>query len=383
MKILVFVGLLAFVTSIWTPVILGALPDLIIDPDSITFSDTSPMEGDPISISAAIYNKGDTDINKDIEVRFVEGDPEKGGLQIGSDAILIAKRDISTEISLKVGDSAIVDVKWRAAPGKTKIYLFVDPDNMLEESNEGNNSAVKLIEVRKWEGAGVTDEQIKKSIENGLDWLRTQQGEFYVTCPDGHDNFLYSTLAYGKCVVCGKVLKGIEPTRAPGQTMPGGWMAEIGPGMTALAIMTFLHAGMDESDPAVSMGIDHLLNKAPVKPEEWSDPYDHAVGILGLTSTGGTGMTGRDITPEAVRPLLDKEIEGIGELFRLVSYKEIGTSTVASRALGGVANGTFIFCLPGSTGACRTGWDKIIGPQLDYRNKPCNMVELMPRLLEK
>ena len=102
-----------------------------------------------------------------------------------------------------------------------------------------------------------------------------------------------------------------------------------------------------------------------------------------IITTGGTGMTGRDITPEAVRPLLDKEIEGIGELFRLVSYEEIGTSTVASRALGGVANGTFIFCLPGSTGACRTGWDKIIGPQLDYRNKPCNMVELMPRLLEK
>lgn len=102
-----------------------------------------------------------------------------------------------------------------------------------------------------------------------------------------------------------------------------------------------------------------------------------------VISTGGTGLTGRDITPEAVKPLLDKEIEGIGELFRLVSYDEIGTSTVASRAVGGVANGTFVFCLPGSTGACRTGWDKVIGPQLDYRNGPCNMVELMPRLLEK
>lgn len=81
--------------------------------------------------------------------------------------------------------------------------------------------------------------------------------------------------------------------------------------------------------------------------------------------------------------MLDKEIEGIGELFRWISYQEIKTSTVASRALGGTANGTFIFCLPGSTGACRTGWDNIIGPQLDYRNGPCNMVELMPRLLEK
>lgn len=102
-----------------------------------------------------------------------------------------------------------------------------------------------------------------------------------------------------------------------------------------------------------------------------------------IITTGGTGLTGRDITPEAVSPLLDKEIPGIGELFRWISYPDIKTSTVASRAIGGVANGTFIFCLPGSTGACKTGWDEIIGPQLDYRNAPCNMVELMPRLLEK
>ena len=102
-----------------------------------------------------------------------------------------------------------------------------------------------------------------------------------------------------------------------------------------------------------------------------------------IITTGGTGLTGRDITPEAIRPLLDKEIEGVGELFRQVSYEEIGTSTVASRAFGGVANGTFVFCLPGSTGACRTGWDKVIGPQLDSRTRPCNIVALMPRLLER
>jgi len=101
-----------------------------------------------------------------------------------------------------------------------------------------------------------------------------------------------------------------------------------------------------------------------------------------VITTGGTGITGRDSTPEAIRPLLDKELEGIGELFRWLSYQDIKTSTVASRALGGVANGTFIFCLPGSTGACRTGWDEIIEPQLDYRNGPCNMVELLPRLTE-
>lgn len=102
-----------------------------------------------------------------------------------------------------------------------------------------------------------------------------------------------------------------------------------------------------------------------------------------IITTGGTGLTGRDITPEAVEPLLDKKIEGIGELFRSISYDEIGTSTIASRALGGVANGTFIFCLPGSTGACRTGWDKVIGPQLDSDTKPCNLLALMPRLLER
>ncbi|RLA04321.1 MAG: molybdenum cofactor biosynthesis protein B [Gammaproteobacteria bacterium] len=101
-----------------------------------------------------------------------------------------------------------------------------------------------------------------------------------------------------------------------------------------------------------------------------------------VITTGGTGVTGRDGTPEAVKPLLDKEIEGFGELFRMISYEEIKTSTVQSRALSGVANGTYIFCLPGSSGACRTGWDRLINDQLDSRHRPCNLVELMPRLRE-
>ncbi|MBK1694908.1 molybdenum cofactor biosynthesis protein B [Chromatium weissei] len=101
-----------------------------------------------------------------------------------------------------------------------------------------------------------------------------------------------------------------------------------------------------------------------------------------IISTGGTGVTGRDRTPEAVLPLLDKQIEGFGELFRHVSLAEIGTSTVQSRALGGLANGTFIFCLPGSTGACRTAWEQILLPQLDHRTRPCNFAQLIPRLLE-
>ena len=102
-----------------------------------------------------------------------------------------------------------------------------------------------------------------------------------------------------------------------------------------------------------------------------------------ILTTGGTGVTGRDGTPEAVIPLLDKEIEGFGELFRAVSYDGIGTSSLQSRAVAGVANGTYIFCLPGSSGACATAWDSIITQQLDYRTRPCNFVELMPRLKEK
>ena len=106
-------------------------------------------------------------------------------------------------------------------------------------------------------------------------------------------------------------------------------------------------------------------------------------GVQAVVTTGGTGVTGRDGTPEAVKPLLDKEIEGIGELFRMISYEEIKTSTVQSRARSGVANGTDIFCLPGTSGACRTGWDRIIQDQLDFRHRPCNLVELMPRLRER
>lgn len=101
-----------------------------------------------------------------------------------------------------------------------------------------------------------------------------------------------------------------------------------------------------------------------------------------VVTTGGTGVTGRDGTPEAVSVLLDKVLDGFGETFRAISYQEIGTSTMQSRALAGVANGTYIFCLPGSSGACRTGWDRLIKDQLDYRTRPCNLAELMPRLKE-
>ena len=102
-----------------------------------------------------------------------------------------------------------------------------------------------------------------------------------------------------------------------------------------------------------------------------------------VITTGGTGVTGRDGTPEAVAPLLDKLLDGFGEMFRSISYADIKTSTLQSRALAGVANGTYVFCVPGSSGACATAWDSLIVAQLDLRTRPCNLVELMPRLREK
>ncbi|MFC0500777.1 molybdenum cofactor biosynthesis protein B [Asaia krungthepensis] len=102
-----------------------------------------------------------------------------------------------------------------------------------------------------------------------------------------------------------------------------------------------------------------------------------------VITTGGTGITGRDVTPEAFDRVLDKEIPGFGELFRILSYAKIGTSTIQSRALGGIASGTFLFALPGSTGAVADAWDDILVHQLDSRHKPCNFVDLMPRLTER
>jgi molybdenum cofactor biosynthesis protein B len=132
----------------------------------------------------------------------------------------------------------------------------------------------------------------------------------------------------------------------------------------------------------------HMLEEKTIVPD---DKYrirevlsrwiaDEAVQVV--LTTGGTGVTGRDGTPEAVTPLLDKIIDGFGEMFRNLSYQNIGASTLQSRAVAGVANGTYIFCLPGSSGACKDAWTQLIDAQLDYRTRPCNLVELMPRLRE-
>lgn len=102
-----------------------------------------------------------------------------------------------------------------------------------------------------------------------------------------------------------------------------------------------------------------------------------------VLTTGSTGLTGRDVAPEALQPLFDKAIDGFGELFRAASVDDIGAATIQSRAVAGVANGTIIFCMPGSPGACRTAWEAVIRPQLDARTRPCNLATLMPRLLER
>lgn len=118
--------------------------------------------------------------------------------------------------------------------------------------------------------------------------------------------------------------------------------------------------------------IDDVYQMRSVVSQWIAEPEVHVI-----ITTGGTGFSGRDSTPEAMAPLFDKTIEGFGEFFRQVSADEIGTSTIQSRALGGLANGTVIFCLPGSTGACRTGWDKVIAEQLDSRHRPCNFFSMI------
>jgi molybdenum cofactor biosynthesis protein B len=135
-------------------------------------------------------------------------------------------------------------------------------------------------------------------------------------------------------------------------------------------------------------GAGHVLAARAIVPDDidriraavrgWAEDPD----IDAVISTGGTGLTGRDVTPEAVTPLFDKAIDGFAVVFHNVSFQSVGLSTIQSRACAGVANGTFVFCLPGSGGAVRDGWEKVIAPQLDARTRPCNLVEIMPRLQE-
>lgn len=138
---------------------------------------------------------------------------------------------------------------------------------------------------------------------------------------------------------------------------------------------------------AVQNAGHHLQDRALVKDDKYAlraqvSGWIADAKVHAIITTGGTGFTGRDSTPESLAPLFDKTIEGFGELFRAISYEEIGSSTIQSRAIGGLANGTLIFVLPGSSGACRTGWEKILVNQLDVQFKPCNFAELIPRFSE-
>ncbi|MEB3294679.1 MAG: molybdenum cofactor biosynthesis protein B [Synechococcales bacterium] len=162
-----------------------------------------------------------------------------------------------------------------------------------------------------------------------------------------------------------------------------------------IAILTISDSRTEETDQSGRLLCDRLLTAGHHLAEKVIVPdniyqiraivsrwiADEAIDII--LTTGGTGLTGRDGTPEAVIPLLDKQIEGFGELFRMISYQEIKTSTIQSRAVAGVANGTYLFCLPGSSNACKTGWDHILQDQLDRRHRPCNFAELIPRLREQ
>lgn len=157
----------------------------------------------------------------------------------------------------------------------------------------------------------------------------------------------------------------------------------------SIAVLTISDTRNEETDRSGQALVErltsagHALHEKRIVPD---DVYRIRAVVAGwiadpeiqvILTTGGTGFTGRDSTPEAVSVLLDKQIEGFGELFRHLSWQEIGSSTVQSRCLGGLANATVVFCLPGSTGACRTGWDGILAEQLDSRHKPCNFANLV------
>jgi molybdenum cofactor biosynthesis protein B len=162
-----------------------------------------------------------------------------------------------------------------------------------------------------------------------------------------------------------------------------------------IAVLTVSDTRTSETDSSGAYladaieGAGHVLAARAIVPDDrariaaavqgWID--DPAVDAV--ITTGGTGLTGRDVTPEAVAPLFDKVIEGFAVIFHNVSFQSVGLSTIQSRACAGVANGTFIFCLPGSGGAVRDGWEKVISPQLDARTRPCNLVEILPRLGER
>ena len=177
---------------------------------------------------------------------------------------------------------------------------------------------------------------------------------------------------------------------------PGGRIDESRPiKPVRIAVLTISDTRDEESDTSghvlaerVKAAGHELADRAIVKDSiveirEKIEAWAASGFVEAIITTGGTGITGRDVTPEAVEPLFDKKIDGFSVIFHLVSYQSVGLSTLQSRATAGIVKGVFVFCLPGSNGAVKDGWDKVIAAQLDSRHGPCNMVELMPRLLEQ
>ncbi|MGH1487634.1 MAG: molybdenum cofactor biosynthesis protein B [Cellvibrionaceae bacterium] len=168
-------------------------------------------------------------------------------------------------------------------------------------------------------------------------------------------------------------------------------MTDISNTPLAIALLTISDTRTQENDTSgdllnkcIQSANHHLADRAIIKDDVYQirakiSEWIASPNIQVIISTGGTGFSGRDSTPEAVTPLFDKTIDGFGELFRQVSYDEIGSSTIQSRCVGGLANNTLVFCLPGSNNACQTGWSKILSEQLDSRHKPCNYVGLLTR----
>ncbi|MDK1488733.1 molybdenum cofactor biosynthesis protein B [Sinorhizobium sp. 7-81] len=162
-------------------------------------------------------------------------------------------------------------------------------------------------------------------------------------------------------------------------------------GIAVLTVSDTRTRANDKSGDALEARIreaGHRLEARAIVPDDRLTIYDQVKAwtlddaIDVVITTGGTGFTGRDVTPEALEPLFEKRMDGFSEVFHRISYEKIGTSTIQSRATGGVANATFVFVLPGSPGACKDAWDSILKQQLDYRHMPCNFVEIMPRLDE-
>lgn len=182
---------------------------------------------------------------------------------------------------------------------------------------------------------------------------------------------------------------------AAGLTPGGGIKPDLPFTPVRLAILTISDTRDEESDTSGQVLVDrvkaagHELGGRAVVRDDVAQIRDQVrTWIAGgqvdaIITTGGTGLTGRDVTVEALEPLFNKKIDGFSVIFHMVSYASVGLSTLQSRATAGLIDGVFVFCLPGSNGAVRDGWDKVISAQLDSRHKPCNMVELMPRLLEQ